>query len=131
VTAEPIPKHVVTFVHEHINSVVELEALLLLYQTRPRTWTASEIARELRIDASWPQTELQQLCRAGIIRCTPANDPTYEFAGNADIENIVGDLSATYTDRRVSVIGLIFSKPLDKLKSFGDAFRIRKDPGNG
>jgi len=33
----------------------------------------------------------------------------------------------SYADRRVTVIGLIFSKPVDKIRSFADAFRIRKD----
>ena len=28
---------------------------------------------------------------------------------------------------RVTVIGMIFSKPIDKIRSFADAFRIRKD----
>jgi hypothetical protein len=44
-----------------------------------------------------------------------------------DLAGAVEELAQAYADRRVSVIGLIFAKPTDKLRSFADAFRIRKD----
>jgi hypothetical protein len=132
VKAEPIPKAVTAFLNEHIDSVVELEALLLLYAHRDRVWPASEIARELRIDRSWPQTELQSLCAKGILSCNSESESSYKFAPRTpEIDTTVGQLAAAYADRRVTVISLIFSKPVDKLKGFGDAFRIRREPGNG
>ena len=36
-------------------------------------------------------------------------------------------LDRAYAERRVTVINLIFSKPIDKLRSFADAFRIKKE----
>jgi hypothetical protein len=132
VKPESLPKSISTFIAEHINSVVELEALLLLYAHRERSWSASEIAAELRIDRAWPQRELVALCSKGILQCVPGSDPSYRFAPKApNMESVVGELAAAYADRRVTIIRLIFSKPVDKLKTFGDAFRIRRDPGNG
>lgn len=127
--SEPIPKSVAAFIADYIESLVELEALLLLFTHRDRVWTSSEIARELRIDRSWPQSELQGLCTRGILRCTPGAETTYQFAPrDPAMEQVVAHLAAAYADRRVTIIGLIFSKPVDKLKTFADAFRIRKDP---
>lgn len=128
VKPDAISKQVVTFITEHINSVVELEALLLLHGDRNRSWSASGIARELRIDRSWPQTELQGLCDKGILSCEGGADPVYRYAPkDPGMDAVVGDLAAAYADRRVTIIGLIFSKPAEKLKTFADAFRIRKE----
>lgn len=35
-------------------------------------------------------------------------------------------LDRLYIERRVTIITLIFSKPIDTIKDFADAFRIRK-----
>jgi hypothetical protein len=129
VAQNEIPKEVLAFLADHISSVVELEALLLLHGTAGRTWTAGEIARELRIDAAWPATQLQGLCAKGIIACATGSQAVYTFdPKRAEVRSTVDALARAYADRRVTVIGLIFSKPVDKLKRFSDAFRIRKDP---
>lgn len=125
-----IPKEVLAFLADHISSVVELEALLLLHGTAGRAWTAGEIARELRIDAAWPATQLQGLCDKGILSCGTGSEAVYTFDPKvAGVRATVDALAHAYADRRVTIIGLIFSKPVDKLKSFSDAFRLRKDPG--
>jgi hypothetical protein len=38
----------------------------------------------------------------------------------------VARLAGTYRERRVAVITLIVSKPLESVRAFSDAFRIRK-----
>jgi hypothetical protein len=43
------------------------------------------------------------------------------------LDAAVAQLAKDYAERRVSVITLIFSKPVDKLRTFADAFRLRKD----
>ena len=124
VNSEPIPKSVATFIAEHIDSLVELEALLLLYAHRDRLWPASEIARELRIDRAWPRkTELQGLCNKGILRCTPGPEHTYQFVPrNPEIESTVTQLAGLYPERRVTIIGLIFSKPVERLQKLRRRF---------
>ena len=44
-----------------------------------------------------------------------------------DLHRAVAGLAREYAARRVTVIGLIFSKPVDKIRSFADAFRLRRD----
>ena len=129
---ETITREIASFLADHIDSVVELEALLLLYSNPEKSWTASEIARELRIDPSWPRTELQRLCARNVLSCAPGNEPVYRYAPrDPAIDQAVGALAKAYEDRRVTIIGLIFSKPVDKLKTFADAFRIRKEQTDG
>ena len=123
-----IPNHVRAFVTEHVDSVLQLELLLLLRSDAGRRWSAAELAQELRIDAAWAAGQLDELCRHGLLHCEPADRPTYRFAPKSpDLDRTVADLAEAYAHRRVTVIGLIFSKPIEKLRTFADAFRIRKD----
>jgi len=43
------------------------------------------------------------------------------------LDATVVQLARDYAERRVTVITMIFSKPVDKLRTFADAFRFRKD----
>jgi hypothetical protein len=141
------PANVKAFVATHIDSVVQLEVLLLLFGAPDRAWTADQIARELRIDPAWVQTQLEQLCTRGLLHCEAGEAPSaYQYRPHSpQLYDAVAGLAKAYVDRRVTVISLIYSKPpapppsatpaepgtSDPLKSFADAFRLRKDNRNG
>jgi hypothetical protein len=44
------------------------------------------------------------------------------------LDRTASDLARLYPERRFTIIEIIFSKPNDKIRSFADAFRIRRDP---
>jgi hypothetical protein len=130
VPAENVPQIVRDLIARHIDSVLEVEILLLLYASRPLVWTADAVVEKLRIDRAWAVTQLGKMCEQGLLRCdTQAQTYAYGPASVA-LDAAVEALDRAYADRRVSVIELIFAKPLDKLRSFADAFRIRgRDKG--
>ncbi len=39
-------------------------------------------------------------------------------------------LAEGYAERRVTVINLLFSKPVERIRTFADAVRLRKDGGS-
>jgi hypothetical protein len=134
---DAIPDHVRSFILAHVDSVVQLEILLLLHTRAQRQWTAAQVAAELRIDPAWSSNELARLAAAGLLATalpaapappSAAADVAYGYAPrSAELDAAVQGLAREYALRRVTVIGLIFSKPVDKIRSFADAFRIRKD----
>jgi predicted transcriptional regulator len=125
VPGENLPEIVRSLIVRHLDSVLEVEILLLLYGSRPRAWSAEEVVENLRIDRAWAATLLGKLCDAGLLRCDAANQ-TYAYGpASAQLEAAVAALDAAYAARRVRVIELIFAKPLEKIRSFADAFRIR------
>lgn len=127
-----IPQEVQAFIADHIESVVQLEVLLLLHAAPQRVFSAAEIGRELRIDAAWAAQQLVNLCSRGVLTCTGTTDPVYRYGPRTpEMDRAVADLAQAYADRRVTVIGLIFSKPVDKIRTFADAFRLRKDKPGG
>ncbi|MBC7818924.1 MAG: hypothetical protein IAG10_18710 [Planctomycetaceae bacterium] len=121
------------FIVEHIDSILQLEVLLLMYADRVHARTAADINREFRIDTQWLDRQLTRMCAAGILNCTTTSDVfSYQYQPtNAEMHDAIAGLVETYATRRVSVVSLIYSKPVDRLKHFADAFRLRKDRNDG
>jgi hypothetical protein len=117
---------------DHIESVVQVEILLLLHADPGRAFTPQDVARELRIDAGYAQSELANLTVRGMLRTTDMAAGAYRYAPlTAQVDAAVRGLATAYADRRVTVIGLVYSKPPDQIRSFADAFRLRKEKGDG
>jgi predicted ArsR family transcriptional regulator len=132
-----IPQEIKAFIAEHIDSVMQLEVLLLLLKEPQRSFSGGDLARELRIDPAWANNQLIDLAARGLLVQDAAGaggggaegvEPKYRYQTRTpELHRAVTGLAQEYADRRVSVISLIFSKPVDKIRSFADAFRIRKD----
>src|SRR5688572_2004864 len=123
--AGEIPKDVLEFISRHIDSIEQLEVLMLARAAPRRGWTADEVAAELRISVASAARRLEALTASGLLAAAGAQhryaprDPALDAAA--------AGLEAAYRDRRVAVIGFIFSKPLDAVQEFADAFRLKKD----
>lgn len=123
---------VVSFLGDHIDSVLELELLLLLRAAPARAWTAADLATELKIDPAFAGEQLAKFSQRGFLARVDGSDPAYRYAPQStQLDDSVAAVAAAYTTYRVTIIGLIFSKPTSNLKSFADAFRIRKDKSDG
>ena len=124
-----IAAHVRAFIAERVDSVAQLEVLLLLHARPDRGWTARDVAAELRIDPNWAERQLAELPRRAL---AAASGESYRYApATAELADAVAGLAKAYAERRVTVINLIFSRPADTLRSFADAFRLRKDKPDG
>jgi hypothetical protein len=125
---QDIPDNVRALIASHISSVVQLELLLLLHAQPTRERTAGDISRELRIDAGWVTGQLRELTAAGLLVSNEGPSPTFRYwASRPEIHDAVEGLAKAYAERRVTVIALIFSKPSDPIRSFTDAFRLRRE----
>jgi hypothetical protein len=137
VAADPgIGADVRGFLADHIDSVLELELLLLLRARRERSWSAAELSHELKIDRTWAAGQLAQLAGRRLLSrddATNPADPRYAYAPPTPaVDATVTAVADAYASHRVTVIGLIFSKPAPStLKTFADAFRIRKEKDDG
>lgn len=129
---EAIPNEVRQFLADHVDSVMQLELILLLEGSRARQWSGADLAAELRVDPGWVASQLDELSRRRILTCQPGPEARYQF-GPADpaTAQAVATLAALYNTHRVSIISMIFAKPVDRLRSFADAFRLRKDKTDG
>lgn len=122
--AEPVR----AFVREYVGSVTELEVLLLLLSDPARAWTAVDVARELRISVEFSRSHLAKLSADGILREHGGAPAAYQYGvGTPQLSQTVAALAQLYAHNRASIIDLIYSTPNDRIRTFADAFKLRKD----
>lgn len=120
------------FIVEHISSLEQLEVLLLLHRRQENEWTAEEVSQELRLSQASIAMRLADLEKRGLLAVREASDLLYRYhPQKPNFESTVNSLAEAYPTYRLTVINLIFSKPLDKIQTFADAFKFREDKDNG
>lgn len=120
---------VVRFIAQHIRSLDQLEILLLLRERRGEALSCTAVARELRILEDVALNRLTAFASQGLLTATEVDGKLhFRFdPANPLQETEVDALASTYRERRVAVITQIFSQPNDKVQTFADAFKFRKD----
>jgi hypothetical protein len=109
-----------------INSVEQLETLLMLRAEPTRAWTPEEVSAELRTQPHSVALRLDDLVRSRLVE--EAEPGRFRYAPpKPEVARDVDGLADAYAKRRVSVISAIFSKPSEAVRSFSDAFRLRDD----
>jgi hypothetical protein len=122
------PENIRHFIADHIGSVSELETLLLLRHRSDQAWTAAAVAREMYVPVETAATHLSRFASVGLLTLSAGPDgPAYSYAPrSAELDKLTGALADLYRERRVAVISLIYSGPIEKVRSFADAFRLRR-----
>lgn len=121
--SDDISSDVRKLIDQCIRTVGHLETLLFLYQNRPQAYSALEISRELRTNEALAEHQLEELCPQTIER----SGGQYKFTSTKENDATLQKLSDLYRERRHAIINYIYSKPPDALRSFADAFKIKKD----
>ena len=74
-----IPDDVKQFILEHIDSIAQFEALLLLRGSPQVDWTANAIAKRLYIGEQEARVILQRLCADGFLIASPEKSLVYRY----------------------------------------------------
>jgi len=123
-----IPDNVKRLLSDHITSVEQLEVLLLLFRHPWEPWTSDRVTEELRTSPSSAHQRLSDLVARGLLRIEQNPE---RFIAEPRWASDVAGLARAYSERRYTVINLIFSKPIDNLKVYADAFRFKKEEPDG
>jgi hypothetical protein len=119
-----VPMAVRRLIAHRIESVQQLEILLLLRAASDKEWSPEEVARALVTEVESSEDWLERMTRARLIT---SNGDSYRYApATAEMEGAIDGLAESYAKYRVAVIALIFSKPSERVRTFSDAFRIRR-----
>ena len=125
---DPIPNEVKQFILERIESVAQLEALLLLRSKPDAPWTCEAVANRLYIDQKQTTELLARLGADGFVRAAGEEDPVYRYQpATPHMQQMVDSLAEFYGKHLVPITNLIHSKPKNRVQEFADAFRLRKD----
>jgi hypothetical protein len=120
-----ITAEVKDFIFQYLDSVEQLEILLLLNSIPDKYWTAQELNISLRSNLNSVEKRLAILLYYKII---DKNDGAYSFKPEDPqiIETLV-QLAGCYRVHRYKVLELIFS-PMKKCRDFAEAFVISAPP---
>lgn len=125
---DSFPDNVKRFIAAKIDSVCQLEMLLTLRRDINKAWSPSAMSSELYIAPEAAASQLEILRARGLAAATDSPKPEFQYqVATTEEDRTIQDLANLYRDRRVAVVTLIYSAPVDPLQAFADAFRIRKD----
>jgi hypothetical protein len=112
------------FILDEIESVPHLEALLLLFNSRPKQWSLQQMADSLYISSSNTQPILQDLVRSGFIALQSG---LYVYNQANPHNELIGNLEQMYRQELVRISTMIHSRPSASVREFARAFKFTKD----
>jgi hypothetical protein len=127
-SANFIPDDVAQFILDTIDSVAQMEALLLLRSDPREEWNLQNLAKRLYITENETAEVLTRLCSEGLVVSITSEPLRYRYEpSSAEIRRMADRLAEVYSKHLVPVTHLIHSKPKTRVQQFADAFRLRKD----
>lgn len=117
-----IPKAVRDFVFEYIDSVEQLEILLLLESDSDKTWTASELNSQLRSNLNSVEKRLSLLLSQNLVNKSEEDHYSISLQSKDTLETI-RSLADFYRGHRYRILEMIFS-PMKKSRDLAEAFRL-------
>lgn len=119
-----------SFVSTYIDSVEQLQVLILLLEDSGKAWTVNEIAQRLRSVDSSIAKRLDDLYARKVMQ-RKASDPseyTFELI-LPEFRDVIYELSTVFKTRPYKVVDLIYGRPKEAIRAFADAFNFKKEKG--
>jgi hypothetical protein len=127
-SSRSLPPEVERLISGHFDSAEQLDILLLLHGQPERQWVATEVSKAIFSVPTSATRRLKELVAAGFLLSMGEGDPRYWYSPESESLRVQVDaLAAAYRADRVAVINRIFQKPTDPVKSFANAFRLRRE----
>jgi hypothetical protein len=116
-SADDIPLDVRRLIAESIDSVPELEAILLFREYRARSWTAAQASARLYVSKTVAAHILGLLEQRGFLAL---DGESFRYApASHDLEGTVDALAVAYSHHLVEVTQLVHAKPGARLRRTG------------
>jgi len=111
------------FILDEIDSVPHIEALLILWNSRPKQWRAEELAALLYLPPEQTIRILDDLQQRAIV----LRGHAYTYNPDYARDHLMHDVDRTWRSELVRVSNMIHSKASPAVREFARAFRFRKD----
>jgi DNA-binding MarR family transcriptional regulator len=116
------------FILDEIDSVPHLEALLLLWRNKEKTWRVEEMARSLYVKAEQADNILQDLVRRNLVVVCTEGERVYAYDSSSENQNaLLRQVDQTYRRELIRVSRMIHSKAAPAIRDFARAFRFTKE----
>jgi hypothetical protein len=126
-TCQVIPEDIARFILDKIDTVAQLEGLLILRSTADGEWSAQSLAGRLYITEEETADLLRILCARELIITKAGKPPVFEYQPSSmELKEKVDRLARLYSKNLLAITSLIHSKPKTRVQQFADAFKLRK-----
>jgi hypothetical protein len=122
-----IPASVLQFIAQNIDSVPQLEGLLLLWENQSRAWSDDEIAARLYVSRSEAASILLALQRRQLTALDADPPPKYRYNPGWDTTGLMHQVAVAYRRHLVPVATFIHSRAPSAVREFARAFDLKKD----
>lgn len=122
-----IPDEVRQFLAKHVQSVAQLEILLLVSASPDRWWQAGEVYKAVLSNEELVVRILELFSKLGLVCKSETN--TYQFSPPSDqLRLLVRNLADLYRECPNRIIQTIYEAPVSEIEEFAKAFKFRKAP---
>jgi hypothetical protein len=120
------PEELGVLIRDSLPNLDAAETLLLLFRHPERPWTAADLVASLRptvVTEAAARKYLETFAERGLVARRQEDAWQYE-AASPELHNLVHALDQAHKRRPVTLVRLIYDL---KIRSFADAFKLRKD----
>jgi hypothetical protein len=122
--ADPIPDDLREFIQRHIDSIAQLEALLLLRGSPEIGWDAAKVAARVYTSEQETAALLARLSADGFLTF---ENGAYRYGCQRDgQQQLVDRLAHLYARELIPITNLVHAKPR-RIREFADAFKLTKE----
>jgi hypothetical protein len=113
------------FIRTTVGSAWALELLLLMSREPHQLRSADDLNRELRGSMGLVREILARFADAGLVQ---EEGGAYRYApASPELAGLVRELESEYAARPLTVFKAIIASPNEKIQTFADAFKVKKD----
>jgi hypothetical protein len=122
------PSDVVQFVNEAVDSIEQLDLLVMLIESLDRWWDAVSAGRAHGINPGSMQRDLERLATRNLLAVNLRKDVSYRFEpGSPTLRATSQAFAAAYRQNPRAVFRLAVERQKRAVRDFAEAFRIRRE----
>jgi hypothetical protein len=127
--ADGLSQELLRFIHAHVPTYPAAELLIFLSRRPGERWTPEAVSEQMRTAMTSALAVLEyarQFEADGLVAFEP--DGTFHYApATPESEAAVAALARAYDEQPVTLVRTIYSIAEAKIRSFADAFSIKRD----
>jgi len=121
---EALSVEVRDFLAKYVDSIAQLEALLLLRENPQKAWDVQSMAKRLYISDQEALEVLSHLDRQGFV---VREESAYRFHPISDeLADVTAETADHYRRHLIQITNIVHAKPR-RIRQFADAFKLKKE----
>ena len=116
------------FLLNQVDSVPQMEALLLIWESRPKEWTEKALAERLYIETEVVKILLPPLAQRRLVRVQGSGENRYSWQSiSEEMDRLMETVACAYRLDLIRATSLIHSTASSAVREFARAFRFTKE----